>query len=161
DRLHGNLLLNLAILLKSQGEVVEASKLLARARNLYEQNAPADALGLAAFDAAEVNLLVAQTKFPEARDRAVRLQALCEKHEVKGGILLVTAGHARGLYHLQRREFKEADAAWAETRAIQEREKQRLLLPRTVFYQGYSRELQGDAKGAEALYFEALGMQKD
>jgi CHAT domain-containing protein len=72
---------------------------------------------------------------------------------------VATARHCQGLYHLARRDFAEAEKAWIVLREMQEKEKQSLLLPRTLNYLGLSAELQRRPGDAEKLYQRARELQ--
>src|SRR5262249_3311642 len=154
-----NLLLNVALLHRSQGDVDEAAGACAEALAAYRTFAEPDALGFAAFAAAQVGLDAVRGRVAEAYARTPRILALCRKHGVESGPLLVAARHCEGLYRLQRREFEAAERAWRQVLALQEKEKFALLLPRTLNYLGLSAELRGRPKEAETIYRRAPGPQ--
>src|SRR5262249_8044356 len=111
DPQHSNLLLNVALLFKAQGDPEEAHAALKEARQVYGRFTAEDALGFAAFDAAEANLLLTQVRLAETLPLSRRILAQCEKHSVTRGPLPVTARHCEALLHLERRELDAAEEA--------------------------------------------------
>jgi CHAT domain-containing protein/tetratricopeptide (TPR) repeat protein len=161
DAAQSNLLLNLALLHKSQGDLVEALRGCRQARAVYARTAAPEALGFAAFDAALAALHTARGQSAEAYALTPRILELCRRYAIEGGPLPVTALHCQGMYHLSRREYAAAEAAWSRVLAIQEKEKYTPLLPRTLNGLGLAAEKQGKADRAEALYARARDLQKD
>jgi CHAT domain-containing protein/tetratricopeptide (TPR) repeat protein len=162
DAAQSNLLLNLALLHKSQGDLVEALGGCQQARAVYARTAPPEYdLGFAAFDAALAALHTARGQTAEAYALTTPILKLCRRYEIEGGPLLVTALHCQGMYHLSRREYAAAEDAWSRVLAIQEKEKYTPLLPRTLNGLGFAAEKQGKADRAEALYARARDLQKD
>jgi CHAT domain-containing protein/tetratricopeptide (TPR) repeat protein len=161
DLPHSSLLLNVALLHKSQGDLAEALRALEQALVIYRRLVQPDALGFAAFDAARVSLYTAQGRLAEAYALAPHILELCRKYEIEDGPLVVTARHCEGLYHLSRGEFSAAEQAWRQVRTLLEKAKDAPLLPRTLNYLGLSAELQGRLKEAEGLYAQAEALQRD
>jgi tetratricopeptide (TPR) repeat protein len=155
---HSYLLLNLAVLHQSQGEPAEALQACLDALAVYGRLADPDALGFACFDAALANLYATQGDYREADKRSENVLRLCARYEISGGPLVVTAKHCRALRLLFDRQPAAAEKAWREVRALQERESDRLLLPRTLNYLGLTAEVQGRAEEAEALYRRAADL---
>jgi CHAT domain-containing protein len=155
-----NLLLNLALLYKSQAEFAPATRVCAEARNTYRRLPGWDPLGLGAFDAAMAGLYATQGKLDDAYSLVPALQQTCARYALTGGPIKVAALNCQGLYLLARRDFAGAVAAWEELRRIQEKEKQALLLPRTLNYLGLAAELQGRLADAEAFYGRARDLQR-
>jgi CHAT domain-containing protein/tetratricopeptide (TPR) repeat protein len=157
---HSYLLLNLAVLHKSQGEPAEALQDCLKAEDVYRRFAGPDGLGLACFDAALANLYAGQGLYPEADARAARVLRLCARAGIAGGPLVVTARHCRALQRLSERDPAGAEKLWREVLAVQEKERDRLLLPRTLNYLGLTAELQGRAAEAEALFRRSADLQR-
>jgi CHAT domain-containing protein/tetratricopeptide (TPR) repeat protein len=160
DVVHGDLLLNLALVHKSQGEYGEALRLCQEARAIYRRLPGADARGLAAFDAAVAGLYATLGQLEDAYALTPTILDVCRRFEIVGGPLLVTALHCQGLYHLARRDFAAAEQAWEQVRRVQENEKHSLLLPRTLNYQALAAELEGKLDKAEVLYGQARELQR-
>jgi CHAT domain-containing protein len=160
DPPRSNLLLNVALLHRCQGDLDEALKVLGQALAVYRRFAEPDALGFAAFDAARANLLAARGQLPQAYALTDGILERCREHKIDGGQMVAVARHCQGLYFLSRRQFADAEKAWGVLRAQQEKEKQSLLLPRTLNYQALSAELQGRFEEAEKLYGEARALQR-
>ena len=161
DLQHSRLLLNLALLHKSQGDLVRALDSCRKAREVYQHIAEPDPLALAAFDAAQASLYAAQGRLDEAAALAQPILDLCAKNKVKSGPLVVTAHHCQGLQHLAHREFAAAQEAWGKAESLQVQEKNALLLPRTLNYLGLTMELQGELTQAEQRYRQARELQKE
>jgi CHAT domain-containing protein/tetratricopeptide (TPR) repeat protein len=161
DAARCTLLLNLALLHKSQAEYALAARVCTEARDVFRRLPGADALGLAAFDAALAGLYATQGKIDDAYALVPGLLEVCRLFEVSGGVLPVTALHCQGLYRLARRDWTGAVASWEQVRKLQEKEKQPLLLPRTFNYLGLAAELQGRPADAETLFGRARELQKD
>ena len=105
DAQQSNLLLNMALLHKAQGDLDEALHYGLRARELYQPFAEPESLEMAAFDAALANLHAARGSYREADALADAILRLCARHQIDGGPLVVTARHCQALYHLYRRQF--------------------------------------------------------
>jgi CHAT domain-containing protein/tetratricopeptide (TPR) repeat protein len=116
---------------------------------------------LACFDAALANLHAALAQYPEAGALAERILPLCARYEITGGPLVVTAMHCRALHHLSDGELPDAEKLWGELLALQEKERDALLLPRTLNYLGLTAELQGRARDAEPHYRRAVKLQEN
>jgi tetratricopeptide (TPR) repeat protein len=152
------LLLNKALLYASQGDLDEALKAYREARAAYMGSEERNERTIAQFDAVEASLYTAQGHFKgllRAYQLAGRILDYCAKAKLENSPLALTARHYQGLYYLDRRDFRQAEQAWAQVRALQEKEQVSLLLPRTVFYLGLTAELQGQLGDAEKLYKEA------
>jgi CHAT domain-containing protein len=160
DPAHSNLLLNIALLHKAQGDLPEALRFCREGRAVYRRFAPPGSPGFAAFDAALANLCATQGNVDEANGLAGGVLETCRRFEIDRGPLVVTARHCQALYHLARRDFAAADKAWHEVLALQEAEQSSALLPRTLNYLGLSAELQGRAGEAEVLYRRARELQQ-
>jgi CHAT domain-containing protein len=156
---HSNLLLNIALLHKAQGDLPEALRVCREGRAVYGRFAPPGALGFAAFDAALANLCAIQGRVEEANGLATGVLETCRRYEIDRGPLVVTARHCQALYHLGRRDCAAADEAWHAAQALQETEQPSPLLPRTLNYLGLSAQLQGHPEQAEALYRRARDLQ--
>lgn len=159
DHLRCHLLLNQALVYKSQGDLGLAWKFCQNALKVYQRFAETDSLGLAAFYAAQTSILVAQHKIPDAARLSERILVLCQMHDVEGP-LVVIARHAQALDHLNRLDFDAAQAIWQKVLAFQEKEKHAVLMPRTLNYLALTAELRGDAATAEKLYRRAQELQK-
>ncbi len=156
-----NLLLNLALLHKAQGEWALATQVCREARDTYRRLPGSDALGLGAFDAALAGLYATQGKLEPAYALVPGLLQLCTRYELAGGPIKISALHCQGLYRLAHRDFTGAIAAWEELRQLLEKERQVLLLPRTLNYLGLAAELQGRLADAEMLFNRAEGLQRN
>jgi CHAT domain-containing protein/tetratricopeptide (TPR) repeat protein len=157
---HSLLLLNLAVLHESQGEPAEALQACLKALELYRRFAGPDALGFACFDAALASLYASQGRYAEADTRAEAVLRACARYGIAGGPLVVTARHCRALRLLSGREPAAAEKLWRDALALQEKGRDRLLLPRTLNYLGLAAELQGRPQDAEALYRRAADVQR-
>jgi tetratricopeptide (TPR) repeat protein len=158
DAQHSYLLLNLAVLHQSQGEPAEALRACLAALAIYKRFAEPDALGFACFNAALANLHATQGDYQEADARTTDVLRLCAHYEITGGPLVVTAKHCRALRLLFDRQPAAAEKLWLEVRNLQDKESDRLLLPRTLNYLGLTAEFQGRAEEAEALYRRAADL---
>jgi CHAT domain-containing protein/tetratricopeptide (TPR) repeat protein len=153
-----NLLLNLALLHKAQGDLEQALPVCQDARASYQGFAGTDALGSAAFDAATAALLAAQGRLKEASELAVSIQDWCRRHEVSRGPLMIAAYHCQALFHLSQRQLDQADSAWREVGKLHG--PQSPLRPRTLNWLALTRECQGRPGEAEKLYREALELHR-
>jgi CHAT domain-containing protein/tetratricopeptide (TPR) repeat protein len=160
DPEHSTLLLNIALLHKAQGDLVEALRVCEQAQAIFERFAPPDSLGRGAFLAARTGLLVAQGQVDAAHALIDGLLVICRKHDVQGGPLWVVALHCRGLYHLNRRELDAAEDAWRRLEKLLVEEKQTLLLPRTLNYLALTAEVRGQLDEAERRYRRAYELQQ-
>ena len=104
DPQHANLLLNLALLHKAQGELEKSLAACRDARAVYQRFAAKDALGFAALDAAAAALFAARARLEEANKLAGKVLELCAKHKIHKGPLVHTARHCQALFHLHRRD---------------------------------------------------------
>ncbi|MCC6418593.1 MAG: CHAT domain-containing protein [Gemmataceae bacterium] len=158
DPQRSNLLLNIALLHKSQGDLDRALTACQEARKIYERFAVPDALGFAALDAATAALLVARIRLDEANTLADEILRRCRLHGIDRGPLVLTARHCQGLFQLQRGNFADAERAWNDIEKLHGPKSP--LRPRTLNYQALTRELQGRNADAETLYREALGLHR-
>lgn len=154
-----NLLLNIALLHKSQGEIPEAIKVCTEALGEFEKICDPDALGLAAFDAGLANMHLAQNQLAKAFERGERIDRLCRLHGLDRGPLVVAVRHLQAIQSLQNRDFSSAEAQWKSLLDLQEREEQTLLAPRTLNYLALTAELRKDRVKAERLYRRSLDVQ--
>jgi CHAT domain-containing protein len=157
---HSTLLLNLALVHKSQGDTTEALRGCRQALEVFRRVAPPDSLGFAAFDAAQAMLLASKGDVGEANALTPGILERCRRYDIDRGPLIVTALHCQAMYHLSRKDFAAAEETWTKVRQLQEREKQALLLPRTLNYLALSAELQGRLPQAEELYAKARELQQ-
>lgn len=153
-----NLLLNIALLHKSQGDLERALPACREAREVYQHFASPDDLGLAALDAAAAALLAAQARLDEADALAADVLKRCEAHKVRAGPLVITARHCQALAHLYRRDFPAAERAWREVEKLHGPHSP--LLPRTLNYLALTRECQDRPDEAAELYEKAREVQK-
>jgi CHAT domain-containing protein len=160
DAPHSVLLLNSAILFRSQGDLSAALKTGLKARALYKRVADPDALGLAAFDAALASLHAARGDYSAADDLTANILRLCRRHKILGGPLMVTARHCQALHLLHRRRPAQAQKVWQALLALQEEERDDLFVPRTLNYLGLVASLQHRTSAAEALYRRAVTLQQ-
>ena len=154
-----NLLLNLALVHKAQGNLGQALAVAGAAETVCRRFAAADSLTVAALASARASLLAARAEVDEANRLAGEVLRLCEKHGVQGGPLLVTAHHCRGLFHLHHRRFDAAERAWGLVEGLQGPDSPQL--PRTLNYRALTRECQGKLAEAEELYRKARRLQED
>jgi tetratricopeptide (TPR) repeat protein len=155
-----NLLLNVALVHKSQGDLDEATRLCEEARAAYQAFAEPDAPGLAVFHAALANLYLARGRLKEAFDQTEPVLRLCKKYDVERGPLITSARHCRALHALAHGQFAEADQGWRDVLALQEQDRQTLFQPRTLNYLGISAELQGRFEEAEKYLRRAEALQR-
>jgi CHAT domain-containing protein/Tfp pilus assembly protein PilF len=160
DRQHCNLLLNTALLHKAQGDMERAFEACARARVVLGRDGDPPALTLAAFDAALASLRFAQDRLGEAAALADRVLERCRQAGVERGLIVANAHHYQALRALAKGDVAGAAKTWEKVRALQEGEKQTLLLPRTLNYLALIEERSGRADRAEALYRQALALQQ-
>jgi CHAT domain-containing protein/tetratricopeptide (TPR) repeat protein len=156
-----NLLLNVALLHKAQGDLAESLAVCKQAEAVFGRFAEPNALGFAAFAAAQANLYAALSRVAEADAHGARVLKVCRKHGVTGGPLVVTAKHCRALRLLGQRDLTAAAATFDEVRTLQEKEKLKLLVPRTLNYLGLTEECRGDPDKAESFYRQAKAQQRD
>ncbi len=157
---HSALLLNSAILYRSQGDLAAALDTGMKARALFATVAGADALGFAGFDAALASLHAARADYAAANARTARILRLCELYKITGGPLVVTARHCQALHLLHERQPAAAEKLWKALRALQEEERDDVLLPRTLNYLGLVAESQGRKSEGEKLYCRAVALQQ-
>jgi len=160
---HSNLLLNIGLVHKAQRGLDEALRCCERARDLAQAVVAADSLELASLDAALADLLATRggDDYRKAADKAEAVLRVCAKHQVTGGLLVVTARHCQALYQLYRRQYRPAEKAWGELLALQEKEQHPLLIPRTLNWLGHAAEMQGQDALAEKYYRRALARQQE
>jgi CHAT domain-containing protein/tetratricopeptide (TPR) repeat protein len=158
---HSNLLLNIALLHKAQGDPGEALRYCVAARKLYQTYGDPDSLEMASLNAALADLYAAQGKYHEAADLAETILQSCARQKITSGLLVVTARHCQALDHLYRREFGPAEEGWQALLALQEKEQQALFLPRTLNFLGVAAEMQGHVETAERYYRRALALQEN
>jgi CHAT domain-containing protein/tetratricopeptide (TPR) repeat protein len=156
-----HLFLNIALLLKAQGELTEALAYCEKAATAHARYAEPDDLGFAALDAARAGILSARGKVEDAARLAPRILEICARNEVTGGPLVITAKHCFALDRLLKGDHGAAEAAWQDVRRLQEKDQQALLLPRTLNYLALSAELQGQWDIAEEWYRRAAKLQAD
>jgi CHAT domain-containing protein len=155
------LLLNMALLLRAQGDLERALEQCREARAAYQRFAVPDSPGLAAFDAALASMLAAQGggKLDEANALATEVLRLCAMYEFpEKSLLVTTARHCQALHHLFHRELSSAEGAWQEVRKLHGDRSP--LLPRTLNYLALTRECQGQFADAARLYEQARRLQK-
>ncbi len=157
---HLNLLLNIALLHKAQGDLVQALRDCQEAEEVCKQFAPEETLIRGALLAARASILTAQAEVSKAYELVGPLQEICRQHGIQGGLLWSTVLRCQGLQHLQRNEFDLAEETLQKLEQLQEREKQALLLPRTLNYLALSREKQGQFAEAERRYRRAYQLQQ-
>jgi CHAT domain-containing protein/tetratricopeptide (TPR) repeat protein len=158
---HSNLLLNIALLHRAQGDLEEALRYCVRARELCKTVFDSDSLEMASFLAALADLHATRGHYREADALAEPILKICASHQVSSGLLVVTARHCQALFHLYRREFNQAEEGWRKVLEIQEKEKYTLLMPRTLNFLGVAAEMQGSGTLAEKYYRRALALQQE
>jgi CHAT domain-containing protein/tetratricopeptide (TPR) repeat protein len=155
---HCTLLLNIALLHKAQGDLDQSLAFCQKAREVYQRFATPQSLGLAAFDAATAAQLAARTRLEEANALAKGILDRCQQQRNSSVPLVITARHCQALFHLKCGAFSDAEAAWREVEQLHG--PQSPLRPRTLFYLGLTRELQGRLDEAEKLYQDARRLQR-
>lgn len=160
DRSQCNLLLNVALLHKAQGDHVRALDACRQARAAYLRLDEPDGPALAAFDVAEATLHAARGKIREAATLSVAALERCGRFGLTQGVLVTSARHYLALQALLDRQIPQARQAFGEIRAEQGKERQSLLLPRTLNYLALGEELAGHPEEAEKLYREAMRLQE-
>ncbi len=158
DRQLSNLLLNIALLHKSQGSLNEALQTCAEALTVYRRFGTEDTLPYACFLCALASLDAAQGHFADAGTKARRLEQLCQRFHVTKGPLLLTAWHCQALELLRNKQVGPARELWLKARAQQDAKD--TLLPRTLNWLGLADELDGKADDAEKRYEEARALQE-
>jgi CHAT domain-containing protein/tetratricopeptide (TPR) repeat protein len=161
DAPHCNLLLNIALLHKSQGDLESALRACEEARIVYERFASQDDRGFAAIDAATATLLATRGRLKEAFALASGVRERCQKNGIKRGPLVITALHCQALFHLFERRFREAEEAWTEVKDLLKELPKSPLQPRTLNYLALTHECQNQLGKAAELYKQALSLQKD
>ncbi len=160
DPQRSNLLLNVALLHKGQGDLEEALRVCEEAREVYGRFARPDSLGMAAFDAARVNLLLAQGRITAVWELSQNILKLCAKHDIRRGPLIITARHGLALAHLERGELTLAEEELRIVLALQE-EDNSPLRPRTLNYLGLIAELRKNPEEAARSFEQAAALQKN
>jgi CHAT domain-containing protein/tetratricopeptide (TPR) repeat protein len=160
---HSNLLLNIALLHKSQGDLEQALRVCKEAREVYKGFAKPGDLGFAEFDAAEAWMLAAQGE-PEGIRKAYALsRPIVERYGQEGAghrRLLAAARHCQALYYLHppRSAFDRAEKEW---RAVLDLlDPQSPLRPLTWNYLGLTEERRGRPQVAEEWYEKALRLEE-
>jgi CHAT domain-containing protein/tetratricopeptide (TPR) repeat protein len=160
DRRRCNLLLNIALLHKAQGDLDRALTFCQEARALYQDLGARDALVDAALDAASATLLVVQERpqLDAANKLAGRILKFCRQQGIRRGSLVLTARHCQALFHLRDKKFSAAEAAWHEVDKLHGA--QSPLRPRTLNYLGLTCECRKRWDDAAKLYQEARRLQE-
>jgi hypothetical protein len=160
DLLHSGLRVNLALLLKAQGDQDQALLECQQARAIYQRAAGRDAPGLAAFDTAQAAILAAQVKIEDANRLAGEVLRVCARHELpEGNLLKSIARHCQALHRLYHKDFAQAERAWREVQELLGGVKSPLW-SRTLYYLALTQECKGEFARAEALYREARQVHK-
>jgi CHAT domain-containing protein/tetratricopeptide (TPR) repeat protein len=159
DPQRSNLLLNLALVHKAQGDLGQALTVAGEAETVCRRFAGPDSLTLAALAAARASLLAARAQVDEADRLAGEVLRLCDRHGVRGGPLLISAYNCRGLCHLRHRRFADAEKEWRLVEDLQGPDSPQL--PRTLNYRALTRECQGKLAEAEELYRQTRRLQED
>jgi CHAT domain-containing protein/tetratricopeptide (TPR) repeat protein len=160
ERLLASLSVNLALLHKSQGDLTEAARELAKAGEAYRRFAAKDSIDLVFYDCALASLYAEQNEFDKAADLAERVLERCRQLEVTNGPLMTTSLHCRALRHLVKGRLEAADADWRAVLKLQEAARQEAAMPRTLNYLGLTAERQGQADRARELYTRSLDLGK-
>jgi CHAT domain-containing protein/tetratricopeptide (TPR) repeat protein len=157
-----NLLLNIALLYKAQGDLEEALRACSLAQDVYERFAPPDALGRGAFHAARASILAALGRVAEAHKLVGPILELCNnpKYKIKGGPLMLTALNCQGLFLINQGKYSQAEGPLRQAVDLLEKEKQTLLLPRTLNYLALCAELDGKFDLARERYRKAYDLQQ-
>ncbi len=167
DPVRFNLLLNIALIHKEQGNLAAAEDGLRKADELLPQAEPDD-LTPVQIAAVRADLLVTQGLIDKAQmDKALelieRIDAYCDKTK-NTGYLWTTSRHIHGLDRLIKKDYAGAVKFWKELEQFQGSQTN-VLLPRTLNYLGVVLILQGrdaEAKGKfkEAREFQAEAKRK-
>ena len=105
DQQHSNLLLNVALLHKSQGDLEEALNACRKALDVYLRFGRKDTRGYACFLCALASLNAARGHFAQTGEQARQLKELCTRLKVTEGPEVVAALHCQALSRLSRKEF--------------------------------------------------------
>jgi CHAT domain-containing protein len=160
DQQQSNLLLSTALLHKAQGDLESAFEACEKARALYRPDGAEAPVALAALDAALAGLQAARGRILQAAALADRVLARCRQAGIDRGPLVANALHYQALRALAKHDTLTAAKTWAAVRALQEGDRQTLLLPRTLNYQALIEERHGQPERAEAIYSKALALQQ-
>jgi CHAT domain-containing protein/tetratricopeptide (TPR) repeat protein len=155
----GSLLLNIALLLKAQSDLDGARRYCERAIEAFKQTEKQDSLAIIALQAALANMNAARGELDKANELAIQVLQACKEKEITRGPLVISGKHCQALYHLKRRELPQAVQLWTEVRALQEKEQNSVLLPRTLNYLAFCDELQNRLAQAEETYRVAEKLQ--
>jgi CHAT domain-containing protein/tetratricopeptide (TPR) repeat protein len=155
DRQRCNLLLNIALLHKAQGDLGRALAFCREALAVFEGYGDRKTIDYACFLCALTSLDAARGEFAEAGRHASELEKLCDHLEVKGGLLRLAALHGQALDCLSRRDYDRARQFWLTARDALEKDDDPLL-PRTLNYLGLTAELEHDPAAAKRWYEQAL-----
>lgn len=158
DRQLGNILLNVAQIHRSQGDIDEAIKTCRSAHEIFGRFEDPDALGHAGFQAALASMLALRHRFEESEELARQASELCAKHGVRSGPLLVSATHCLALARLNAGDTDRAEALWNGLLALQQASSQNSVAARTLNYLGIAAEKRGQAKLAAERYGQALDL---
>jgi CHAT domain-containing protein/tetratricopeptide (TPR) repeat protein len=120
DQQRSTLLLSLAVIHKSQGDLEKAEATCDQALELYQGFASTESLGYAYFLGARASLYAARGKFTEAGGSARELGVLLKKNRVTKGPLEITRIHCQALERLSKKDYAEAESLWRSARSIQE-----------------------------------------
>jgi CHAT domain-containing protein/tetratricopeptide (TPR) repeat protein len=157
DAQHCNLLLNIALLYKAQGDLSQALLACKEARRVYNAFAAKDERGLAAIDAAMATLFAGQRRLEEANKLAASVQERCAKNDIKGGPLVSTALHCQALFHLSKGDVIRARQNWEELAALHGPNSP--MQPRTLNYLAMTYERERRLDKAAEVYQSALDLQ--
>ncbi|MFO0945754.1 MAG: CHAT domain-containing tetratricopeptide repeat protein [Planctomycetota bacterium] len=159
DRPLGNILLNVAQIHRSQGDIDEAIKTCRAAHEIYCRFEDPDALGHAGFQSALASMLALRHRFEESETVAKQSLELCRKHGVQSGPLVVSSTHCLALARLNANDVEQAEALWNQLLVLQQASSQNGIAARTLNYLGIAAEKRGQPKIALEKYRQALDLQ--
>lgn len=160
DRQKSCLHLNLAWLCKSQGDIDPAVEHCEKALRLFGRFSDPDSLGLAWIYATLASMEADRGKYRQAEHWSSRTLALCERHEVKGGMLVTIAQHSLALSKLANGQLDDAQGIWEKMLVTAQEEHRDPVAARSWNYLGAIAERRGDVATAMARYRAAAELQK-
>jgi CHAT domain-containing protein len=160
DRQRSSLLINIALLHKAQGETDLALKRCSEAFVVLKQDAEPDELGLAAFQCAMAHLESERGRHNEAELLANQVLLTCKSLQIESGPLVTASLQCRAMALMNRRKTAEAKLVFQQIYSMQEKAKQVLWMPKTLFYLGLTEELEGHSEQAISFYQRAEELGK-
>lgn len=149
------MLLNMAQVYRSQGNLAEATQRCNDAWSSFREFAPEDSFGNVAFACALAGMEAAQGHFSESRKHASDTLRRLKEKKIESGMIWMAATHCLALDDLSRRETAKAEQAWKTILADQTG----FAKARTLNYLGIAAETRKDFATAATYYEDARKLQ--